>query len=258
MTELGELIAALFPSPPGAAEKRAAKKKKCAYQRKTHVSNYSGPNSKFRTSTQSGVKNIAFTLRIQLSRNRVTVVSRFRWGSVAGDITKKEQKRTIYAFKRQVRKWSRKFKLKVVDPECGTKIMPIRFQLLWNPRDTTVNATHRVNIVRNLNRAGVSGFVIDIGYNDVTKDHGWVLAHEYGHTFSLHDEYFYTAGGPATVGFKKADGSTMNLALEPAGKNIMRTSGSNKYLERHFYFVALEAQQLLRQKSGRNVTCEIV
>lgn len=262
MTEIGELISLLFPPLGGTPDedpgKQVSKKKKCAYRRKTHKSDFSGADTKFCTSTQIGASNVAFTLRIQLARNRVTVVSRFRWGSVANDITKKEKKRTIYTFKRKVRKWSYKFKLKVIDPECGTRTMPIRFQLLWNPRDTSVAATHRVNMVRNMNRAAVTGFVVDIGYNDVTNDHGWVLAHEYGHTVALPDEYFYTAGGPASVVYKKADGSTDSFALEPAGRNIMRSHASNKYLKRHFYFVAIEAQELLRQKTGRNVTCEIV
>lgn len=258
MTEIGELIAMALPGPEDSSNSETEEQDQCLYQRETHVSDYNGSDSKFVSSEQIAARSVAFSLRISLWLGIVTVVSVFRWGSVESGITTAERSRTIRVFMAKVSGWGHKFRLKVIDPECGTKTMPIGFLLRWNPDNTTKSATHRVNLVRSMNRADVTGYNVNVGYNDVTDHSGWVLAHEYGHTVALADEYLYTPGTIPIMTYKKADGSTDRILLEPTGENIMRTHSSRNYLKRHYYFIAIEAQELLRQKTGRSVTCEIV
>jgi type VI secretion system secreted protein VgrG len=198
-------------------------------------------------------------LEANLAAGNITITSIFKWGVVAADITAAEKANTITQFKAKVAGWSNRFNLKVVDPVCGEKTLPIRFRLLWNPDDTTDAAPYSVNLSRTYPRAGVTGWSIDMGYDtSVTAHSGWELAHEYGHTLCLPDEYFYAGVTAATVAYKKADTSTESVALEPAANNIMKTHGDTTYLKRFFYFVEIEAQELLRSKSGRNVTCNVV
>ena len=231
----------------------------CTYWSEDHSNDYNGPDSKFVTSTQFGGQNVAFRLEANLAAGNITITSIFRWGTVAGDVTNAQKADTITQFKAKVAGWGNRFNMKIMDPICGEKTLPIRFRLLWSPDDTSDTAPFRVNLRKTYPRAGVTGWNVDIGYDsDVTPDSAWVLAHEYGHTICLKDEYFYAGVTSATVVYKKADGSTESVALEPSSSNIMYTHANTTYLKRFYYFAAIEAQELLRSESGRNVTCEIV
>ncbi len=258
--DFGELIAIILPSlAAAAADKKAEESDKCEYWPKTYTVDYSGSLSKHNSSTQISAWNIAFRLEVNAKMRRCRVISIFKWGAVAGDVTNKQKRRTKRKFKAMVRRWSNRYKLKVVDPDCGTKTMRMKFKLLWSPDDTSDTATHKVNLIKNEPRAYVSGLNVHIGYNDVRDDGAWTLAHEYGHTVGLQDEYFYDAVTSATVTYKKADGSSEAVTLEPPNRNIMRTYANRRYRKRFFYYVAIEAQELLRKEAGRNnITCEIV
>jgi type VI secretion system secreted protein VgrG len=216
-------------------------------------------DSKFVTSTQISPVSVAFRLDANLGAGNIVITSIFKWGTVASGITDAEKADTIKQFKAKVADWGNRYDMKITDPECGEKTIPIRFRLLWSPDDTTDSAPYSVNLHRTYPRAGVSGFDIDIGYDsNVSPNSAWVLAHEYGHTLCLQDEYFYSGVSSATVTYMKADGSSEIVTLEPSSGNIMYLDGNTKYLKRFFYFTAIEAQALLRAESGRNVTCEVV
>lgn len=247
------------PTDSNSVDSPTAECPHCTYWREDHSTDFSGHDSKFITSTQHGGQDVAFRLEVNLASNNITVTSIFRWGTVATDVTNAQKADTITKFKATVTGWSNHFNMKITDPICGEKTLPIRFRLLWSPGDTSDSAPFRVNLHKTYPRAGVTGWDIDIGYDsDVTPDSAWVLAHEYGHTFCLHDEYFYTGVTSATVSYKKADGSSDAITLEPSSGNIMFRHANTTYLKRFFYFTAIEAQEFLRQESGRNVICEII
>lgn len=254
------------PAPPsagsnasGACSATTQPCTQCEYWNQNHVINYSGPDSKFITSTQIAPVSVGFRLEANLAAGNITVISIFRWGTIAADITDAEKANTITQFKAKVSGWGGRFSMRITDPVCGVKTLPIQFRLLWSPDDTTDAAPYTVNLHRTYPRAGVTGWNIDIGYDsDVLPNSAWVLAHEYGHTLCLQDEYFYSGHAVATVVYKKADGTNESIALEPGSGNIMFTDGDTTYLNRFYYFSAIEAQELLRTQSGRAVTCEIV
>lgn len=231
----------------------------CVYWNEDHQTDYSGRDSKFVTSTQISPVDVGFRLEANLAAGNITITSTFKWGTVAADVTNAQKADTITKFKSKVASWGNRFRMKIVDPICGEKTLPVRFRLRWSPDDTTDTAPYSVNLYKTHPRAGVTGWDVDIGYDsDVTPDSAWVLAHEYGHTLCLQDEYFYAGVTSATVTYKKANGTTERITLEPSSGNIMFTHANTTYLKRFYLFIAIETQELLRRESGRNVTCEIV
>ena len=257
MTQIGEAVAFVLDIVEALAKQKP--KPECEYWRKNHTIDYSGPDSKFVTSTQIAPVDIAFRLEANLAKGHIRITSIFKWGTVAATVTNPQKRRTMRLFKARVAGWGGRFRMKITDPVCGMRTVPILFRLLWSPDDTADNAPYKVNLHKTYPRAGVTGWDVDIGYDsDVKPNAAWVLSHEYGHTLSLPDEYFYAGVAAATVVYKKADGSTQSIALEPPADNIMKTNGNRVYKKRFFYFAALEAQELLRSKAGRNVTCEVV
>jgi hypothetical protein len=257
VTQVGEGVNVDLPG--GSSEPATEETDECEYWRENHTTDYGGPDSKFVTSTQIAPVDVAFRLEANLRRRNIRITSIFRWGTVAADVTNAQKRRTIRKFKSKVAGWSGRYRMKITDPDCGEKTLPIRFRLLWSPDDTADTAPYQVNLYKTYPRAGVTGWDVDIGYDsDVKPDAGWVLAHEYGHTLCLADEYFYAGVTSATVVYKKADSSTFSVALEPAADNIMKTHANRRYKKRFFFFAAIEAQELLRRESGQDVTCEIV
>ena len=231
----------------------------CVYWTLDHSVDYSGLDSKFVTSTQIAAVNVGFRLGANLAAGNITITSIFAWGTLAADVTAAMKTDTITKFKAKVTGWGNQFSMKITDPICGEKTLPILFRLLWTPDDTTDAAQYTVNLYKTYPRAGVSGTTIDFGYDEaVTAHSSWELAHEYGHTLCLQDEYFYGGVTAATVVYKKADGTSESVTLEPSAANIMFRHSDTTYLNRFFYFAAIEAQELLRTQSGRSVVCEIV
>jgi type VI secretion system secreted protein VgrG len=254
VTQIGEAVAALE-----ALLGISKKSPDCDYWKKNHKVDYSGPDSKYVSSTQIATRDVAFRLEAKLAARQIQITSIFTWGAIGAGVTAKQKSKAMRRFKNRAALWSGRYRMKVDDPVCGTKTLPIRFRLLWNPDDTPDAPPYRVNLSASYPRANVQGWNVNIGFKeDVKADKSWTLTHEYGHTVSLPDEYFYTAGVPATVTYKKADASTEVIALEPANDNIMKTYGNMKFKMRFFYFAAVEAQELIRKQAGRNVTCEIV
>lgn len=258
--EIGESIAVVMSViEEGIEALTGSSRVECEYWRQNYNTDYRGPDSKFVTSTQIAAVDVAFRLEANLRYRNVKITSIFRWGTVAADVTSAQKRRTIRKFKSKVTGWGGRFRMKITDPSCGEKTLPIRFRLLWSPQDTSDTAPYQVNLYKTYPRAGVTGWNVDIGYDsDVVPNAGWVLAHEYGHTLCLPDEYFYANVSSATVTYKRADGSSDGISLEPIDDNIMKTHADSVYLKRFFYFAAIEAQDLLRRESGHNVTCEIV
>ena len=231
----------------------------CVYWNQCFQIDYNGPDSKFVTSTQISATSVAFRLDANLGAGNIVITSIFKWGTIESGITDAEKAETIKQFKAKVADWGNRYNMKIKDPTCGEKTIPIRFRLLWSPDDTTDSAPYTVNLQRSHPRAAVTGFDIDMGYDsDVAPNSAWVLAHEYGHTVCLQDEYFYSGVTSATVTYNKADGTSEAITLEPGSGNIMYLDGNTTYLKRFYYFTAIEAQELLRAQSGRDVTCEIV
>ena len=255
MTEIGELVSLFLDWLFGGGEDEP----ECDYWRQNHQTDYNGPDSKYVTSTQIAPVDVAFRLEARLAGGRIRITSIFKWGTVAADVTNAQQRRTIRRFKARVSAWSGRYRLKITDPDCGERTLPIQFRLLWSPDDTGDAAPYNVNLQKTHPQAAVTGWDVDIGYDsDVQPDGGWVLQHEYGHTLCLPDEYFYSAVTSATVTYNKADGSTESVTIEPLLNNIMKTHANRRYRKRFFYFVEIEAQELLRRESGHNVTCEVV
>lgn len=231
----------------------------CTYWNKNHFIDYNGSDSKFVTSTQISAVDVAFRLDANFSSGNIMITSIFRWGTVAADVTDAQKADTITKFKAKAAGWGNRFKMKITDPICGEKILPIQFRLLWSPDDISDTASFRVNLYKTHSSANVTGWDINIGYDsDVIVDSAWTLAHEYGHTLCLPDEYFYAGVTSATVVYKKADGTNETVTLVPSTGNIMYIYNDNTYLKRFYYFTAIEAQELLQKESGRNVICKII
>lgn len=231
----------------------------CVYWNENHRIDFNGPDSKFVTSTQISPVSVAFRLEANLASGNITITSIFKWGTVAADVTEAEKTDTIAKFKAKAADWGNRFSMKITDPLCGEKTLPIKFRLLWSPDDTADTAPFKVNLYKTFGTAAVTGWDIDIGYDsDVTPDSAWVLEHEYGHTLCLPDEYFYASVTAATVVYKKADGTTESVTLEPSSGNIMAIHGNMTFQKRFYFFSAIEAQELFRSKSGRAIKCEIV
>ena len=73
MTEIGELIALLLETLGGGNESEPD----CDYWRKNFKTDYSGPDSKFVTSTQIAAVDVAFRLEPRLKSGYVRITSIF-------------------------------------------------------------------------------------------------------------------------------------------------------------------------------------
>ena len=198
-----------------------------------------------------------FKFDVRLAGGEVVVSFVCKWNTVEGDppltqAMKTEIKdaltTTVPTF------WSNQHSLKIADPICGEKTLPIRVKVTWD--DSGANAI-AVNLQKAERRSSAHALSMNLDYDDDIKDNAWVLKHEFGHVLANHDEYHYAGKTAESITLKRANGSTETLNLEPPA-NVMITPGSTKVEKRHLYFVEIEAQELLRRKSGRNITCEIV
>lgn len=244
--------------PANSPKAECADCEKCHYWPEDHQTDYNGPDAKFVASTQIAPVAVAFRLLAGLKSGKLVITSIFKWGTIDPSITAAEKADTIAKFKQQVATWSNRYMLRVTDPICGEKTLPIVFELKWSPDDTADTAPYSVNLHRTHPQAAVTGFDIDIGYDsDVIRHGAWVLAHEYGHTLCLADEYFYPGTAAATVTYMRADGSGEVITLEPGAPNIMFVHANRTHLTRFYYFIEVEAQALLRSASGRNVVCKL-
>lgn len=229
----------------------------------THKRNVSTSNSVYQTSTQIGNSTKKYHLTVDFVANQVLVTSVFQWGSVDPAITNSQRNQIISSFGSRVASvWSNKANMRITDTTCSpnSKTLPIRFQILWNTA-TSIAPHYSVNLVPGPARSNITGLVASIDMHDL-NNRAYTLAHEYGHTIGLPDEYLYAARGvtSATVTFNRADGTSTRITLPQSG-NLMSTSNNFSLLDRHFYFLEIEAQKLLRSSAGLSkggLTCEII
>lgn len=152
--------------------------------------------------------------------------------------------------------WNGKFTLEANDPECGKKTFSVVYKIVW----VTSGQDYTINIHNTYPREGLSGKVMNVSKS--TSD--WIYAHEFAHCVGLPDEYSYSAD-TETVRYCKPDG-TLGAAISapPGGKSktaadatIMAAHGNTKTLKRHAWNVAIEVQELLTAKLGRDIKCTI-
>jgi len=151
--------------------------------------------------------------------------------------------------------WNGKFTLDVDDPECGKKSFNIEYKIVW----VTSGADYTIKIHDTYPRAGLSGKIMNVSKSTVD----WVYAHEFAHCVGLPDEYSYT---PDTeqVKYFKPDGSLDAAVSAPpikpktdADATIMSSHSNTTTLPRHAWNIAIEVQELLRVKLGRQIKCTI-
>ncbi len=153
--------------------------------------------------------------------------------------------------------WNNRFSINIIDPLCGKKIYPIKYIAKWVETDEH----YKMIVHDSYPREGVTGLRLDV--SNSTTD--WVYAHEFGHCLGLPDEYSYTAD-TETVKYYKPDRSLgAPISAPPDGKDaaasdatIMAAYGCTKTKKRHAWNIAIEARDLLSEKIGRAIKCEIL
>lgn len=218
-------------------------------------------NTAYVTSTQIGAFNGKYHLTVDLVGSRIVVTTVLKWGTIQSGISAADQAKIQAAFTTTTAgRWSGKAKLKIEDSTCSpkSKTLPIDFKILWD-KASKISPHFSVNLKKGPARSNVTGSVINIDTLDLNNN-AYTVSHEYGHTLGLHDEYRYVAATAASVTYKRADGTTSTLALtQPA--NHMSVSGDFTFLDRFFYFLEIEVQELLRSSKGlkkAGITCTIV
>ncbi|KAB8060132.1 type VI secretion system Vgr family protein [Janthinobacterium violaceinigrum] len=154
--------------------------------------------------------------------------------------------------------WNNKFQMKISDPECGTRTLPIIYRVVY----VESNEHYVMQIHKRYDRESVTGTIIDVSASTDGQTH----AHEFGHCYGLPDEYSYVEGDDETVKYKKPDGTwdapvpslSDDEEPEPAAANIMNSAGSIVIRDRHAWQIAIEVQDLLRTKIGRQIKCDII
>jgi hypothetical protein len=152
--------------------------------------------------------------------------------------------------------WAGKFTLEVDDPQCGKKSFSIEYKAEW----VTSGEDYTLKVHKTYPREGVTGNVMDVS----KTTSAWTYAHESGHCFGLPDEYSYSTH-TETVKYIEPDGSLdAAISAPPDGKSktaadatIMSAVNNTKTLPRHAWNIAIEVQELLTAKLGRNIKCSI-
>jgi hypothetical protein len=188
--------------------------------------------------------------------NTVIVKVRFKMNPQAGVSDADAKAAKITMTKGVKAHWNGKFNLVVDDPVCGKKTLKISYRVAW----VTSGQHYSVNLLNTLPTEFVRGKTLFV--SNSTDD--WTYAHEFGHCVGLPDEYSYTIF-TETVKYIKPDGSldTGIIAIpktdggKTVGATIMSTGGITTVLKRHAWNIAIEVQELLRAKLGREVKCTI-
>ena len=117
-----------------------------------------------------------------------------------------------------------------------------------------------MKVARTIERENVTGADINMGFNS----DDFTFAHEFGHCIGLPDEYSDLE--PQIVRYYKPDGTFAKPIKLPGeskspvatDESIMSTHGLDKVFPRHAWNIAIEVRNLLTQKTGRNITCNII
>ncbi len=210
----------------------------------------------------SGRAPVKFRLIAALSTLEIKVEIRFHFVNVSASLEQLPECEELT--RAGANRWNNQLKIRVEDPECGTKDLKVVFMVvnsassphytikLHNPIPPT--QTDKGDTV--LGRAYVVGDVMHVGID--TKE--WTFFHEYGHCFGLPDEYGYSDDFTEQVVYLRPDG-TQDPAIgvdRPAQRTSMSTHGIYTVRARHGYGIAIELQKLLREKLGRTVRCTVV
>ena len=173
--------------------------------------------------------------------------------------------------------WNKRFAVKISDPtraevSCRTKVMEIEYRVVW--LDSSVSEEFndikkpakagfyhsKMLVYKTMERERVANGILEISLDTNT----YVAAHEYGHIIGLPDEYPDDEDGKCVV-YVKPDGSTDDPVdlTEYTRKSsplagIMSTAYSFQTVPRHAWCVAIEVRDLLSQKTGRKIACEII
>lgn len=230
----------------------------CEYWTQDHTTEVSRAMSDYAVSSQHPGFSNSFRFEAKLSSGEILITMIMEWGNLHADLTEAHKTAIKTAFKGEVvNGWSNKHSVKVTDPICGEKTLPIKFRVLWKPDDTTDSRNYRINATKVGQRSNVGPGYSNIDHDDDLDDNAWTLKHEFGHMMLLPDEYFLGGVTSATIDWQKADGTAETINLEP-GSGVMQVRGDTTIHKRYLYFAAIEAQTLLRAKSGRDVICETV
>lgn len=151
--------------------------------------------------------------------------------------------------------WNDRFSLSIDDPRCGIKTVPIKYGVVW----TSENYHYEIEVRTVQEREKVAQDVVYIKRS--TSE--WAITHEFGHCLGLPDEYA-AMKEVKFIKYIKPDGSLDVRIDTPAEKKIeahdssmMSTAGSDEFLPRHAWNIAIEVQELLSKKLNRNVKCDI-
>lgn len=230
----------------------------CEYWNEDHVKEIDIRDDRYRVSSQTHARRKVFRFEGNLASGNVTVTIILKWGVIGGDVTDAMKTAVKAGLQSDVAAaWSGKNSVRVTDPICGEKTLPINFRILWTPGDTTDSEHYSVDLEKAPRRSGVAYPTFTLDHDADLNDNAWTLKHEFGHAFGMPDEYFYSGVTAGTIEYKRADGTSATITLEPAA-SLMKTRGNTSVEERFAYFAEIEAQDLFREKSGRDVVCEIV
>ncbi len=156
--------------------------------------------------------------------------------------------------------WNNKFKLKIVDEVCGEKILDIKFVPVW-----VKGGEHFKVVIHDKiddDREYVSGKGVHLKWDS----DAYAMAHEFSHCLGVPDEYVQEKNGNGFVRYYRPDTSASPyIAIsheghtrgEPLATHMSAENSDVLHLH-HAWFVAIEAQQLLRAKIREEITCEIL
>jgi hypothetical protein len=212
-------------------------------------------------------RKIRYKIFVHLkSLNTVIVKVRFKMNPQAGVSDPDTKAAKIKMTKKIKALWNSKFSLEVDDPICGKKILKIYYRVAWVTSDQhfTVNLYN----IPTQPKVSNSTYIMDVSTKSSPQFpmSDWTYAHEFGHCVGLPDEYSYIARDTETVKYYKPDG-TLDTAIvaPPRGKysnapdaTIMSSDKNTIILKRHAWNIAIEVQELLRSKLGRNIKCSVI
>lgn len=153
--------------------------------------------------------------------------------------------------------WNGKLKLKIQDPLCGEKILPIVYSATW----VEEGEHFVVHMNQSIEREMVDGKGMHLSVQ--TKE--WTFAHEFGHCVGLPDEYSNTEVDEIVRYVKPSGELDKDLVIYPIGQEhknkeptIMSSRGNVKTKKRHAWQIAIESRKLLSQATGRKIVCDII